>query len=75
MGEDNFCFRSPRRSQRKWEQVPVKFGYPHPLPKVPILTPQRSAVIPCTIHSLWSSLCSPQSLVIPVLCPQSLVIP
>ncbi|CAI9615738.1 unnamed protein product, partial [Staurois parvus] len=29
--------------------------------------PQRSAVISCTIHSLWSSLCCPQSLVIPVL--------
>ncbi|CAI9533424.1 unnamed protein product, partial [Staurois parvus] len=39
----------------------------------------------CTVRSLWSSLCCPQSLVIsctvrslwssPVLCPQSLVIP
>ncbi|CAI9606144.1 unnamed protein product, partial [Staurois parvus] len=28
--EDNFCFRSPRRSQRKWERVPVNFGYPLP---------------------------------------------
>ncbi|CAI9549773.1 unnamed protein product, partial [Staurois parvus] len=28
--------------------------------------PQRSAVI-CTVRSLWSSLCCPQSLVIPVL--------
>ncbi|CAI9607380.1 unnamed protein product [Staurois parvus] len=29
--------------------------------------PQRSAVISCTVRSLWSSLCCPLSLVIPVL--------
>ncbi|CAI9578063.1 unnamed protein product [Staurois parvus] len=33
---------------RKWERVPVKFRYPLPLP------PQRSAVITCTVRSLWS---------------------
>ncbi|CAI9591612.1 unnamed protein product, partial [Staurois parvus] len=28
--EDTFYFQSPRRSQRKWERVPVKFGLPAP---------------------------------------------
>ncbi|CAI9581365.1 unnamed protein product, partial [Staurois parvus] len=28
--EDTFHFQSPRRLERKWERVPVKFGYPLP---------------------------------------------
>ncbi|CAI9587665.1 unnamed protein product [Staurois parvus] len=39
--EDTFRFRSPRRSDRKWEQVPVKFVYPLRPPKVSILNGER----------------------------------
>ncbi|CAI9586660.1 unnamed protein product [Staurois parvus] len=28
--ESTFCFRLPRWSDRNWELVPVKFGYPPP---------------------------------------------
>ncbi|CAI9557327.1 unnamed protein product, partial [Staurois parvus] len=33
--EDTFCFRSPRRLDRKWDRVPVKFEYPLPPPRPP----------------------------------------
>ncbi|CAI9599688.1 unnamed protein product, partial [Staurois parvus] len=50
--------------------VSVKFRYPlPPLPKGQQSSPVLSKVSghPCTVCSLWSSLCCPQSLVIPVL--------